>query len=209
MKVGVVAANGRAGRRIVKRCVEEGFEVTAIVRHKNQTVAQNVLQKDLFDLTVNDVKGFDVIVDAFGVWDAKAVELHVSSMQHLISILQKTNVRLIVVGGAGSLIADLEMNIQLVDTKDFPEDARPVAKAMSVALDNLQISKDLRWTYISPAVNFKPTDESQGHYVIITGDNLSFDKNGKSEISYADYAHALVDEIKNDKYENQRISVRW
>lgn len=47
------------------------------------------------------------------------------------------------------------------------------------------------------------------HYVIVTGDNLSFDKNGKSEISYADYARALVDEIKNDKHENQRISVRW
>ena len=34
MKVGVIAANGRAGRRIVKRCVEEGFDVTAIVRHE-------------------------------------------------------------------------------------------------------------------------------------------------------------------------------
>jgi len=46
MKVGVIAANGRAGRRIVKRCVEEGFDVTAIVRHENQTAAQNVLLKD-------------------------------------------------------------------------------------------------------------------------------------------------------------------
>ena len=209
MKVGVIAANGRAGRRIVKLCVEEGFDVTAIVRHENQTAAQNVLLKDLFDLTTDDVKDFDVIVDAFGTWDADAVGLHVSSMQHLISILQKTDIRLIVVGGAGSLIADPEMNMQLVDTKNFPEKARPVAKAMSVAFDNLRISKDLRWTYVSPAVNFKPTDESQGHYVIVTGDNLSFDKNGKSEISYADYARALVDEIKNDKHENQRISVRW
>lgn len=80
---------------------------------------------------------------------------------------------------------------------------------MSVAFDNLLISKDLRWTYVSPAVNFKPTDESQEHYVIVTGDNLSFDKNGKSEISYAAFARALVDEIENDKHENQRISVRW
>ena len=53
MKVGVIAANGRAGRRIVKRCVEEGFDVTAIVRHKNQTAAQNVLLKDLFDLKLS------------------------------------------------------------------------------------------------------------------------------------------------------------
>ncbi|HJD09500.1 MAG TPA: hypothetical protein H9918_06840 [Candidatus Ligilactobacillus faecavium] len=69
--------------------------------------------------------------------------------------------------------------------------------------------RGLRWTCVSPAVDFKSTDALQGHYVIVTGDNLSFDKNGKSEISYADYARALVDEIKNDKHENQRISVRW
>lgn len=110
-------------RRVVKRCVEEGFDVTAIVRHENQTAAQNVLLKDLFDLTTDDVKDFDVVVDAFGVWDAGDVGLHVSSMQHLISILQKTDIRLIVVGGAGSLIADPETNMQLVDTKDFPEEA--------------------------------------------------------------------------------------
>lgn len=92
MKVGVVAANGRAGQRIVRRCVEEGYDVTAIVRHENQTAAQNVLQKDLFDLTVDDVKDFDVVVDAFGTWDVDSVGLHVPSMQYLISILQKTGI---------------------------------------------------------------------------------------------------------------------
>lgn len=40
--------------------------MTALVRRESKTQAQHALQKDLFDLTTNDLKGFDVIVGAFG-----------------------------------------------------------------------------------------------------------------------------------------------
>ncbi|WP_330869560.1 NmrA family NAD(P)-binding protein, partial [Streptococcus suis] len=40
MKIAVVAANGKAGSLIVKEAVARGFEVTAIVRGENKTVAQ-------------------------------------------------------------------------------------------------------------------------------------------------------------------------
>lgn len=68
MKIAVVCANGKAGKLIVKETVERGLDVTAVVRRDNQTAAQNVLKKDLFDLTAADLKGFDVVIDAFGAW---------------------------------------------------------------------------------------------------------------------------------------------
>jgi putative NADH-flavin reductase len=34
-------------------------------------------------------------------------------------------------------------------------------------------------------------------------------KDGKSEISYADYAIAMVDEIEHGNHIRERISVRW
>lgn len=49
MKVAVVSANGKAGGLIVKEAVERGMDVAAIVRGENQTAAQNVVKKDLFD----------------------------------------------------------------------------------------------------------------------------------------------------------------
>lgn len=69
MKTAVVCANGKAGKLIVKEAVERGLDVTAIVRGENQSAAQKVIRKDLFDLTAEDLEQFDVVVDAFGRMD--------------------------------------------------------------------------------------------------------------------------------------------
>lgn len=208
MKIGVVAANGRVGRKVVTDAIQAGDEVTAIVRHENQTNAQKVLMKDLFDLTLDDVKKFDVIVDAFGVWEPAQLVKHQTSLAHLTKILAETNIRLIVVGGAGSLYVDPEKKTQLMDTPDFPDEFKPLASSMAKAFQELKKVDDVRWTYISPAADFQADGPLKGHYQI-AGDEFTTDENGVSAISYADYAQALVDEIHNDQYEQQRISVRW
>ena len=108
MKIAVICANGKAGKRIVKEAVSRGLDVTAVVRGENQTVAQKVLKKDLFDLTAADLKGFDVVIDAFGTWTEDTLPQHSTSLKHLCDILSGTNIRLLVVGGAGSLYVNPE-----------------------------------------------------------------------------------------------------
>ena len=103
MKIAVVCANRKAGKLIVKEAVSRGLDVTAVVREENQTSAQHVLQKDLFDLTAADLQGFDVVVDAFGAWTEDTLPQHSTSLKHLCDILSGTDTRLLVVGGAGSL----------------------------------------------------------------------------------------------------------
>ena len=100
-KIAVVCANGKAGRLIVKEAVERGMDVTAVVRKENQTKAQHVLQKDLFDLTAKDLESFDAVVDAFGAWTEETLPLHSTSLKHLCDILSGKQTRLLVVGGAG------------------------------------------------------------------------------------------------------------
>lgn len=127
--IAVVAANGKAGKLIVKEAVNRGFDVTAIVRGENKTNAQHAIIKDLFDLTADDLKGFDAVVDAFGAWAPDTLSQHSTSLKHLADILSGTDTRLIVVGGAGSLYVDPEHKTQLVDTPDFPDAFKPLAKA--------------------------------------------------------------------------------
>jgi len=79
MKVGVICANGKAGKLIVKEAVERGLDVTAIARGENKSVADKAIVKDLFDLTAKDLKEFDVVVDAFGAWTEDALPKHGSS----------------------------------------------------------------------------------------------------------------------------------
>lgn len=206
MRIAVVAANGKEGRLIVKEAVERGFDVTAVVRSENRTVAKDVINKDLFDLTAEDLKGFDAVVDAFGAWTEETLPQHSTSLAHLCDLLSGTDTRLLVVGGAGSLYVDPEHTTQVADGPDFPDAFKPLAAAMAKALGELRQRKDVKWTYISPAADFQAEGERTGEY-ILAGEELTLNERGVSVISYADYAVAMVDEIQNGDHIQKRISV--
>lgn len=206
MKMAVVCANGKAGKWIVKEAVERGLDVTAIVRGENRSAAKNALVKDLFDLTNADLKGFDVVVDAFGAWTPETLPLHSASLKHLCDMLSGTDTRLLVVGGAGSLYVNPEHSAQVMDGPDFPEVFKPLATNMGKALDELRGRDDVKWTYISPAGDFQAEGERTGKYMQ-AGEELTLNGRGESIISYADYAIAMVDEAMSGNHIRQRISV--
>ena len=206
MKLAVIGANGKAGKLIVKEAVNRGLDVTAVVRGDNTTVAQEVLKKDLFDLTAADLKGFDVVIDAFGAWTEETLPQHSTSLKHLCDILSGTDTRLIVVGGAGSLYVNPEHTVCVADGPDFPDVFKPVAAAMAKALGELRARRDVKWTYISPAGDFRADGARTGKY-ILGGEELTLNSKGESMISYADYAIAMVDEIESGDHMRQRISV--
>ena len=206
MKMAVVCANGKAGKWIVKEAVERGLDVTAIVRGENRSAAKNALVKDLFDLTSADLKGFDVVVDAFGAWTPETLPLHSASLKHRCDILSGTATRLLVVGGAGSLYVNPEHSAQVMDGPDFPEVFKPLATNMGKALDELRGRDDVKWTYISPAGDFQAEGERTGKY-IQAGEELTLNGRGESIISYADYAIAMVDEAVSGNHIRQRICV--
>ncbi len=206
MKMAVVCANGKAGKLIVKEAVERDLDVTAIVRGENRSAAKKALVKDLFDLKSADLKGFDVVVDAFGAWTPETLPLHSASLKHLCDILSGTDTRLLVVGGAGSLYVDPEHTAQVMDGPNFPAVFKPLATNMGKALDELRGRNDVQWTYISPAGDFQAEGERTGKY-IQAGEELTLNGRGESIISYADYAIAMVDEAVSGNHIRQRISV--
>ena len=206
MKIAVICANGKAGKLIVKEAVSRGLDVTAVVREENQTQAQSVLKKDLFDLTSSDLKGFDVVIDAFGAWTEETLPQHSTSLAHLCDILSGTDTRLLVVGGAGSLYVNPEHTACVADGPDFPDAFKPLAAAMAKALGELRKRSDVKWTYLSPAADFQADGPRTGKY-ILGGEELTLNSKGESVISYADYAIAMVDEALNDNHIQQRISV--
>ncbi len=206
MKIAVVCANGKAGRLIVKEAVARGFDVTAVVREKNLTEAKTVIVKDLFDLTPEDLDGFDAVVDAFGAWTAEALPQHSSSLKHLCDVLSGRETRLLVVGGAGSLYVNAEHTACVSDGADFPESYKPLASAMAKGLNELRSRKDVKWTYISPAADFRADEPRTGEY-ILAGEELTLNARGESIIGYADFAVAMIDEIAKGDHIRQRISV--
>lgn len=208
MKIGVIGASGKAGSLIVKEAVGRGHEVTAIVRNDYTKNDQGVssLKKDIFDLTVEDIKDFDVLINAFGAVPGQE-HLHVEAGRVLIEILKELpRIKLVVVGGAGSLFVNEEKTVRLMDTKEFPAAYKATAQNQGRNLEDLQNSGNIKWTFISPAIFFNPTGKRTGSYK--TGkDNVIVNAKGESYISYADYAIAVLDEIENPKHVNQRFTV--
>jgi putative NADH-flavin reductase len=208
MKIGVIGATGKAGSLIVREALERGHEVTAIVRNTSKVSETNVkvLEKDLFDLTPDDLKVFDVVVNTFSAAPGEE-SLHVTAGKVLMKALDNNlSTRLIVVGGAGSLFVNEEKTLRLYDTPDFPEAYLATAKNMGKNLIELQSTTNMKWTYISPSAFFDPQGKRTGNYVA-GKEQLMVNSKGESYISYPDYAIAVLDEIEMPKHLNERFTV--
>lgn len=205
-KIAVVAANGRAAGKIIDEAVARGFEVTAFGRRENNTKAQKYVKKDLFELTSDEIKGFDAVVDAAGAWPLETLYVIPKAAAFLAGLLKGSEMRLVVVGGAGSLFVNKEHTSTVELQPNFPDSYKGVSAAHGLALETLRAEKDVKWTYISPAGDFQADGERTGKY-ILGGEELVLSSKGESVISYADYAIALIDEIEKGNHIQQRISV--
>ena len=206
MKIAVICANGKAGRLITEEAVNRGFDVTAVVRGENKTAAEKAIIKDLFELTKEDLSAFDVVADACGGWTAETIPDIPKAAEYLCDRLSGTDKRLIIVGGAGSLFVNPEHTLTVADGPDFPDAFKPLAAAHQKLLDSLRQRGDVKWTYISPAADFRADGERTGEYTL-GGEELLLNSKGESVISYADYAVAFTDEIEKGSHINERISV--
>lgn len=206
MKVAVICSNGKVGKLIVKEALAVGFEVTGFARGENKSEAKKYVQKDIFDITKQDLTGFDVVVDAFGAWTEPELPNHGKSLAHLCSLLSGTNTRLLIVGGAGSLYTNKEHTARVMEGVNFPDIFKPLANAMGSALDDLRKRNDVQWTYISPAADFQADAPKTGKW-LWAGEEFTLNTKSESIISYADYAAALVEEIAKGGNIQKRISV--
>jgi putative NADH-flavin reductase len=114
--------------------------------------------------------------------------------------------RVLYVGGASSL--EVAPGKALADQPDFPEMYKAEAKEGRDALAVWRgEAKGLDWTYLSPAAEIAP-GERTGKYRT-TGDQLLVDAEGRSFISFEDYAAAVLDELERPRHVGQRFGVAY
>lgn len=207
MRIGIIGATGKVGNLVLEEAIERGHDVTAIVRNASKLSNSNinVLEKEIYDITAEDLKDLDVVVNAFGA-PLGEEEAHVTAGRALIEALKGTDTRAIIVGGAGSLYVDKAQTTKLIDTPEFPEIFVPTAKGQGRNLQDLEATQGITWTFLSPSADFNAEGVRTGSYQ--SGkDNLLVNSNGNSYISYADFAIAILDEIENPQHINERFTV--
>ncbi len=210
MKIAVIGATGFVGSKIINELVRRNYEVLAISRDSMVSEHENLkyVGLDIFntDQLASQIKGYDVLISAYSSgWENP--NMHEDFVNGSTSIQQAATLagvgRYIVIGGAGSLY--VTESIQAVDTDEFPEMFKPVARAAREYLNSLKQEETLNWLYFSPAFEMHPgiTTGRTGKYRHgVT--NQIFDENGRSSISVEDLAVAIVDEVEEKKY-NQTI----
>lgn len=203
MKIATAGASGRAGSEITKELSRRGHGVTAIARNPEKIAGlPNVTP------TKGDVLDQAGLTKLWSGHDVAISSVHflASDPHKLIGAAKDSKVgRYLVVGGAGSL--EVAPGVTLVTTPGFPAEYKAEAEAGSAFLDLLRQEKDLNWTFISPSALFIE-GERTAKFRLGT-DQLLADANGKSWISFADYAIALADEIERPAHLRQRFTVGY
>jgi putative NADH-flavin reductase len=127
---------------------------------------------------------------------------------HLVALAREHGTRLGVLGGASSLFVSPD-GPRLLDVAPVPPEVRPEVDLGSHKLETLRQSPDdLDWFYLSPAAEFGawvPSPET-GQYRT-SDDVLLRGPDGTSQISAADLALAVLDEIDHPTHHRRRFHV--
>ncbi|MDO9421113.1 MAG: NAD(P)-dependent oxidoreductase [Herminiimonas sp.] len=202
-KIAIIGATGRAGSQLLEEALRRGHTVTAIARKASSLGARaGVTTKDV------DVLDAAALESAVAGHDAVFSAAHFSGIpaSTIINAVKKAGVkRLLVVGGAGSLFG--APGLKLIDAPGFPAEYKAEATAGSLFLDILRQEKELEWTFLSPSAEF--VEEARTGKFRLGKDDLLVDANGRSWISFKDFAIAFIDELEKPAHVRERFTVGY
>ncbi len=221
LQILVYGATGKIGTHVVEEALQRGHLVTAVSRdpsrikkqHENLTaVTGDLLDLQSIELLVEDKDIIIVSVRGMIGKDKKPENtLQYIAARNIVGQLRGVGggaARLIHVGGSGSL--EVEPGVLYADKIPrvfLPKSLEHEIQGQILALEFLRTVNDIDWSYATPAKNFT-NGERTGEFRI-GGDVLMEDDRGKSRISRADFAVALIDEAEKAEHVRQRFSVAY
>ncbi len=204
MQVAVLGASGKGGSEITKELVSRGHSVVAIGRNAETLPSGDAITQRAGDASNADelaglVEGADAVISA--------IHFDVPS-ETLLNAVKKAGVnRLLVMGGAASL--KVQDGGILYDSEHFPEFLKPIVKPAIDFLDEIRKEADVDWTFFSPAMNIFEGERKGPDSFTLGKDDLVTDAAGESNISYADFAIAMVDELEQHNNPRGRFTAAY
>ena len=217
----VYGATGKIGLHVVNEALDRGHRVTAVSRNPAKVELQHdnlyVVKGDLLDPTsvAETVAGKDVIIlsvrGVIGDSGAPESALQFIAAETLVDALFRQGdqaPRLIHVGGSGSL----EVEPGVLFAEKLPKILLPKKLEIEIAGQILALEfyrkvHDVNWTYVTPPKNF--TNGPRTGVFRIGSDRALEDRWGRTRISRADFAVALVNEAEQAGHPRRRISVAY
>lgn len=213
MRIAVVGATGRVGTAVVEEALARGHEISAIARGSGGIAPRPRLAAvaaDIYDTAraAAALAGHDAIVSAFNPgWGDPEIRARMGAgTRSILDAARAAGVRrILIVGGAGSLLA--ADGSRLVDSPNFPERIRAGALGAADALDIVRGADDLDWTFLSPPPALAPGPRTGAYRA--GADTPVTGADGTSTVSDADLAVAVLDEIERPAHVRRRFTVGY
>ncbi|MGW5861835.1 NAD(P)-dependent oxidoreductase [Streptomyces sp. NPDC055239] len=215
MRITVFGAAGNVGSRVVAEALTRGHDVTAVVRdparfselHPGAThrTGDAGVPEQVAQLSA----GQDLVVNATRPAPGREAEHAAISRALLTGLARVDDVRLMIVGGAGSLVVPGTGGTLAIDDPAYvPAAWRHIAEASNAQYDAVRTADtDVDWTYVSPSALLEPGVRT-GTYRL-GADELIVDADGNSAISMEDLAVALLDEAERPEHHRTRFTAGY
>ncbi len=211
MNIALIGGTGFVGSAVLEELLSRGHRVTALARTPGKYPPRSgltVVQADVTDAAqvARAVAGHDALASAYnpGWGEAEIGPRFAAGYDAILAGARQAGVRLLAVGGAGSL--EVAPGVQLVDTPGFPAEWLAGARAARDLLTRLRGEAGLAWTFVSPPIALAP-GERTGQYRTGGDQLLPGQGNVPAGISVADLAVAIVDELERGRFVGQRFCV--
>lgn len=212
-RITVIGGTGYVGSAIVREAVSRGHEVTVFSRHAPaEPVEVTYVQGTVDDseALATAIAGADAVVASLSPRGDLAGRLR-PAYRTVTELAARSDARLCIVGGFSALRPAADAP-RFVAGGDVPPQFKPEAEEIAAVLtDDLPgAPAELDWVYISPGAEFGAyaPGERLGRYRI-GGEVALFDDHGKSAISGADFATAVVDVIEGGEHHRAHVGVAY
>lgn len=179
-KIVVFGASGKAGREIAAVAQSRGHEVTKIGRNPGVQAAAEI------------AAGHDVAVSAVADLSRDPAEFYREAAHALVA----SGAGRIIVVGIYTLM-ETAPGVRVIDSPDFPPEYRPFSLGHAAGVEVLAKSA-ANWLVMSPAGMFGGTP---------TGTYQLGPVNPSDELTYEDFALAVVDQIEHPTHHHTQLGV--
>lgn len=214
MKVALIGATGRVGRRLLEEAASRGHFVVAISRRADTLPAHERVRPVALDIAdtaalAEAFRGADAVLHSFRSGRDGSIEDRIDGQRQgtaaiLAAARQASVRRILAVGGAGTLLVN---GVRNMDRPEFPAAWQGGAQSTALIKDMLRAEPGLDWTFLCPAHNL--VDGPRTGQFRLGLDEMIMRPDGDSRISTADYAVALIDELERPQHSGRRFTVGY
>ena len=208
MNIAVFGATGRTGRRVVRRALDDGHRVTAVVRtpskldvnHDSLTVEQGDVKN--YDSFADALQGSEAVVSAIGKESVlRRVSLYSEGTSNIIRAMDEHGVSRLVAISSGGTYPGWDSNnamfYELLIKRVFLRRVYADMKRMEEVI----MDTDLDWTIVRPSGLSE--DDGSGNYRAEVG----YSDPESSTTTRDDLADFIVEELDSERFLGEGVAV--